>query len=141
MAEITQTEHVGSSPARPEHYFTSEAERELALDFVQMLRPFIEGLRAPFEALAKSIEPDEIQEFKEGARALFHRQVDLLFDSEDDALAVDQSLRELVEYAESWALSVRLSANSEWLEQMDESRELRAEPPVSLEELRNRLAV
>jgi len=106
---------------------------------VTVLKPFFEGLRAPLLSLVKSIQPEELDEFRDGAKELFHRQVDILFRADAGPSAADDFLRELIAFAQSWALSMRLSANAEWIGQMDESRDARVEPPLGFEDLKARI--
>lgn len=93
-----------------------------------------------FPYLGKAMSDDEMPEFLDGIRPLVHRFVDSTFVAIPDSEELLKTLAEFVNYIESWTLTARLSANSDWLRQMEESAVDDARDPVSVADLRARLA-
>lgn len=89
--------------------------------------------------LGKSfVGADEVTEFLDGMRPIFHRVIDATMVPEPDGPDVAAAVAEFANYIESWSLTARLGANSEWIRQMEEEFDL-SDKPVTIDELHRRL--
>lgn len=67
------------------------------------------------------LNEDERSEFLDGLRPIAHTAVDTLLTSKTERAGVERLFTELLEYLESWRLSLTLAQNGRWLDQIDDS--------------------
>lgn len=111
------------------------------MDMPQALLPHLETVAW----VVNRLDDQEQDEFLAGLRPILHEAVDVVFRRAPDESAGEVLILQAKSYIESWVVSLRLDADPQWHQQVEETRKLVATGeiggPMDSEELGRLLQV